>query len=964
MEAPVQKFCIFLLSLTFTTTIEAQLPCSTFTDSGQLLGSFYSASVALGDLDGDGVLDAFVANSGQPNRVYMNDGTGTYPDSGQFLGSSWSTSVALGDLDDDGDLDAFVANSTGQPNRVYLNQGGLQLGTTGTFSDSGQVLGSFYSRSVALGDLDGDGDLDAFVANSGQPNRVYLNQGGLQSGTPGTYTDSGQALGLFNSLSVTLGDLDDDGDLDAFVANSGQPNRVYLNQGGLQLGTPGTYSDSGQLLGSFSSTSVALGDLDGDGDLDAFVANAANPNRVYMNDGTGTYTDSGQALGNFFVSFSVALGDLDGDCDLDAFVANSNQPNRVYLNQGGLQSGTPGTYSGSGQALGSFISRSVALGDLDGDGDLDAFVANYVGQPNRVWLNDGDCPACTFENCSNGIDDDFDLLIDCDDPDCTLDPACTIAPRGWDEQQRLLPPTGQPDDHFGRVVAVDGDRLVIGSNYDDDLGAYSGSASVFERDAATGLLQETQLLLASNGSSMDFFGTSVAIAGDFIFVGAPGADGAGSSSGAVYVFVRNALGQWSESQILTPGSGNSSNSFGRTVVVRGNLLAVGDPTDSTIFTGSVYLFQFDPQTGLWSQQQQLIPPIGPANQDSFGRSIAIGDGTILIGRPDDSVGIGYSVGSAYVYTQESADGDWNLEQQLLSSTPQQYESFGGSVAVGDGVLVISAFASFDGPNVPPASTRIFERDSDSGVWIETQQLTCTSGCGGPTYQTIALEGDILAIGEVQDPATGSVTIYRRDLQTGQWFEIQRLIPSVGSSGDFFGASIGISGPTIVVGAYNDDGLGSNAGAAYVFRTSGLLRDCNSNGTEDEEDIASGFSNDCNGNGIPDECDLETGFSQDFNGNQVPDECEEPTFMRGDANSDGVLDVGDVQFSLMTIFVGEAQVCSDGQDTNDDGVLDISDPIFTLLYLFADGSPPPAPFPNCGVDMTPDSLGCAFFPPCP
>ena len=67
---------------------------------------------------------------------------------------------------------------------------------------------------------------------------------------------------------------------------------------------------------------------------------------------------------------------------------------------------------------------------------------------------------------------------------------------------------------------------------------------------------------------------------------------------------------------------------------------------------------------------------------------------------------------------------------------------------------------------------------------------------------------------------------------------------------------------------------------------------------------------------------------------------------------------------MTIFVGEAQVCSDGQDTNDDGVLDISDPIFTLLYLFADGSPPPAPFPNCGVDMTPDSLGCAFFPPCP
>ena len=92
-------------------------------------------------------------------------------------------------------------------------------------------------------------------------------------------------------------------------------------------------TDSGQLLGNGKSFSVALGDLDGDGDLDAMVTNwADHPNTVWTNDGTGTFTNSGQALGNS-TSFSVALGDLDGDGDLDAMVANANaQPNTVWMN--------------------------------------------------------------------------------------------------------------------------------------------------------------------------------------------------------------------------------------------------------------------------------------------------------------------------------------------------------------------------------------------------------------------------------------------------------------------------------------------------------------------------------------------------------------------------------------------------------------------------------------------------------
>ncbi len=281
--------------------------------------------VALGDLDNDGDLDAFIA-SGLPtrsNKVWLNNGIGNFSDSGQTLGTSNSIGLALGDVDGDGDLDAFVANhgaaNVGHGNKVWLNDG------NGNFSDNGQSLGSSFSAAVALGDLDGDGDLDAFVANGfggNHPGKVWLNDGN------GNFNDSGQNLGSSNSFEVALGDLDEDGDLDAFVANgNGQGNKIWLNDGN------GNFNDSGQNLGSSNSFEVALGDLDEDGDLDAFVANGDNQsNKVWLNDGNGNFNNSGQALGNSS-SWGLALGDLDGDSDLDAFVGNFLQGDKVWLNE-------------------------------------------------------------------------------------------------------------------------------------------------------------------------------------------------------------------------------------------------------------------------------------------------------------------------------------------------------------------------------------------------------------------------------------------------------------------------------------------------------------------------------------------------------------------------------------------------------------------------------------------------------
>ena len=174
-------------------------------------------------------------------------------------------------------------------------------GGSGEFSDSSQSLGTFNSTAVSLGDVDGDGDLDAFVANRSQANRVWVNQGGLQSGTAGTFSDSGQILGNFNSVRVKLGDLDADGDLDAFVAMAGnQPNRVWINQGGRQGGTAGQFSDSGQSLGNSFSYDLSLGDVDGDGDLDAFAANYNQGHRVWLGVG-GNQAPTLDALANVTV---------------------------------------------------------------------------------------------------------------------------------------------------------------------------------------------------------------------------------------------------------------------------------------------------------------------------------------------------------------------------------------------------------------------------------------------------------------------------------------------------------------------------------------------------------------------------------------------------------------------------------------------------------------------------------------
>jgi len=422
-------------------------------DSGVDGSYFFPEHVGSGgvlfDYDNDGDLDLYLINSGSHgeasganpavNRLYRQESDGRFTDQTERSGlgdPGYGMGAAIGDYDGDGDPDIYLTNYG--PDRLYRNNG------NGNFTDVSQVAGLGNARwgtAACFFDAERDGDLDLYVvtyvhhdqpkrctddagrpeycgpaAFRGEPDLLYRNNG------DGTFSEvqNWAATGTVanKGLGVVCTDLDGDGLDDIYVANDGEKNELWINRGSLR------FEDRSLLLGAGlnemgkaeASMGIAIGDVDGDRDLDLFLTHLdRETNTLYHNLGEGGFEDATAtaALGPEslpFTGFGTVFFDADLDGDLDLLVVNGRvrrgppiagavplganrpeywrnyaEPNLLFENLGDLR------FENRSAAAGELcrrveVSRAALAGDLDRDGDLDVVVTNCNG-PARLYRN-------------------------------------------------------------------------------------------------------------------------------------------------------------------------------------------------------------------------------------------------------------------------------------------------------------------------------------------------------------------------------------------------------------------------------------------------------------------------------------------------------------------------------------------------------------------------------------------------
>ena len=398
------------------------------------------SGVALFDFDNDNDLDLYLVNGSDlpgrvspispTNRFYRNDGlTFTDVTTQAAVGDTgYGLGCCVGDYNNDGFTDLYVTNYGA--NVLYHNNG------DGTFRDvtaAAGVGGDRFSSGCAFVDIDVDGDLDLYVVNYvqfdpetnpectrqgirtyctpeallGVSDVLYLNNG------DGTFTDVSEETGVSEArgkgLGVVCGDVDNDGDVDIFVANDTTPNLLYRN-------TPNSVEMTEDALFSgvalseegraYSGMGANLGDFDNDGYLDIVITNFQDQtNSLYHNAQSDFFMEVSFAKGIGerslpYLAWGVDFIDVNNDGWLDLFIANGHlddniaeidpigtytQPSQLFLNNGGVNFSEL-----TDAAIASpKVSRGAAFGDIDNDGDIDIVVSNLKDSPTLLRNDSG-----------------------------------------------------------------------------------------------------------------------------------------------------------------------------------------------------------------------------------------------------------------------------------------------------------------------------------------------------------------------------------------------------------------------------------------------------------------------------------------------------------------------------------------------------------------------------------------------
>jgi enediyne biosynthesis protein E4 len=389
------------------------------------------------DFDNDTWPDILLVNGGSMvdpdqaslarHHLYRNLGDGTFNDVTDRAGlgtSGYGLGACAADYDNDGWRDLYIT-SVGE-NRLYRNLGDGQFMDV---TERARVGSPLWSSSCAFGDLDNDGDLDLYVTNyvdysvdnnkyctgtegtraychpnvyNGEPDALYRNNG------DGTFSDISRDAGIYTTagkgLGVVLADYDDDGWLDIYVANDSVANFLYRNLKRNRFEEAGMWA--GVAVGMDGKPLAGMGtdiaDIDGDGRLDVFVTNLnRQTHNLYQNLGGGLFADatfeSGVGVATLpFVGFGTVFFDYDNDADLDLAIADGDvldhdmpgrppqaQMNLLMANDGRGRFTVLKPAPADGFAA-ERVSRALATGDIDNDGDLDVLITNNGGSPDLL----------------------------------------------------------------------------------------------------------------------------------------------------------------------------------------------------------------------------------------------------------------------------------------------------------------------------------------------------------------------------------------------------------------------------------------------------------------------------------------------------------------------------------------------------------------------------------------------------
>lgn len=390
------NICATLLGLCALFSTYAQV---SFADNAISLGidvtygdSTFGGGVSFIDFDNDGWDDiSFTTEDNQALSFFKNNG-GTFSQV-TFSGVSntqKTKQIVWVDYDNDGDKDLFVTGFTGS-NKFYRNEGGM------TFTDISSTIGFFqddlFTYGASFADIDNDGDLDAFLSHrdgvaENQRNYLYRNDNG-------TYVDITQAAGISMATHLSFCsiffDYDNDGDQDIYISNDKPSyiNLLYENNG------DGTFTDVSVSSGAgidINAMTTTVGDYNNDGWFDIYVTNTPQGNALLENNGDGTFTDVAASTGTIFDSlgWGAVFLDADNDALLDLYVSGGFDgsvseflPSAFYHQQSSGNFVIPPT-AGFHNDTGE--SYSNAIGDINNEGKPDIVVSNDTDK-NYLWEN-------------------------------------------------------------------------------------------------------------------------------------------------------------------------------------------------------------------------------------------------------------------------------------------------------------------------------------------------------------------------------------------------------------------------------------------------------------------------------------------------------------------------------------------------------------------------------------------------